>query len=79
LKGPGDGEAADDAALTLNCDPELANTVALRTPPKIIEPTTTDPNMRPRVLFMPQSSAGKFTGGLESGVSFRAAREAKLV
>jgi hypothetical protein len=52
LKGLGDGDAAANAAWTLNGDPELAKTVALTTPPKIIDATTTDPNMRLRVLFM---------------------------
>jgi hypothetical protein len=75
LKGLGDGDAAATAALTLNGDPDLANTVALTTPLKIIDPTTTDPNTRLRVLFMLQSSGRKLIGALESGVSFRPLRE----
>ena len=71
LNGLGDGDAAVAAALTLNGGDVLAKTVALMTPPKIIDATTTDPNMRLRVLFMPQSSGHKLKTALESGVSFR--------
>jgi hypothetical protein len=74
LKGLGAGDAAVAAALTLNCDPDLAKMVALTTPPKIIDATTTDPNMRLRVLFMHQSSGRKLTTGLESGVNLRPPR-----
>jgi len=59
LKGPGDDDAADEAALTLNGSDVLAKTVALMTPPKIIDATTTDPNISLRVLLMPESSGPK--------------------
>ena len=70
LNDPGDGDAAVTAALTLNGSEVLANTVALMTPPKIIDPTTTAPKMSLRVLLMLQSSGRKLIAALESGVSF---------